>query len=294
LRAARRAASRAAAAANHATIVDPQVLVMPRQVGQSARMSESAGAEISERVVAAVPEFSLEAREHVASNGVVLPHVLFGDFTRFVVAAFDRHDEQLVSRCLQLMETMLDQGDATIRNLVQVSFVENVGPHLPAMAAFISAWPPLHRAEAERQRTGGPRADTRRSARSVVRDFAEHHLEGDERILAVLPNAIGPLPPWTPVIPIVGVLAMFTRWFRVYAVVTTNQRLLLIRRRKIRPGRPQRVDLAVPCDQARAVSWRSSRRYGTLVIDADGRSIRLHVVATFVADVPAVVETLRR
>jgi len=94
----------------------------------------------------------LEAADLVAKNfhddGVLL-HVLMGDVTRFVEAAYAAGDLPLVSRCLNFLDVSLRHGDADVQNAVSVSFVENVGPWDAAKAAFIATWPDALRQDAE-------------------------------------------------------------------------------------------------------------------------------------------------
>jgi hypothetical protein len=100
----------------------------------------------------AVPEFESAIDEHIADNGEVLQHPLFGDLTRFVVAAHERGDDELVRRCLAFLELALLSDDDRLNNLVAVSFIENVGPYEKAMRRFIKSWPNGLREEAQRQR----------------------------------------------------------------------------------------------------------------------------------------------
>jgi hypothetical protein len=58
----------------------------------------------------------------------------------------------LVRRVLAFLEDELANGDETVKNLVAVSFVDNVVPFEPSAAAFIATWPPGLKAEADRQR----------------------------------------------------------------------------------------------------------------------------------------------
>lgn len=107
----------------------------------------------------AVPEFESHCRAHREEyQGQVFPHILFGDFTRFVLAAWDRGDRALVDRSLRFLETVLDVGDDHARGLVAVSFVENVaasaGESKDRHRGFVAAWPAGLRAEAERQASG--------------------------------------------------------------------------------------------------------------------------------------------
>ena len=45
---------------------------------------------VAQRLVEVVPEFSGAVEEHRSDNDEILPHVLYGDLTRFVVAAAER------------------------------------------------------------------------------------------------------------------------------------------------------------------------------------------------------------
>ncbi len=109
-------------------------------------------AQVIERLRGAVPEFGIVIDDHLAFYDEPLPHVLYGDLTRFVVAAHDRGESELVERCLSFLDAELREGDAETRNLVEASFVENIGPGDGAMGSFIGTWPAALQAEAERQR----------------------------------------------------------------------------------------------------------------------------------------------
>jgi hypothetical protein len=100
-----------------------------------------------------VPEFGPSIDDAITSDeGEVLPHVIFGDLTRFVLSARARGDDELVARSLSFLEEAIRDGDGMVVNLVQVSFVENVGPFVGEAAAFVAEWPSALRHEAERQR----------------------------------------------------------------------------------------------------------------------------------------------
>lgn len=96
---------------------------------------------IPESLVEAIPEFRPVVEEHITYYDEVLQHVLFGDFTRFVLEQEHNKDEELVRRCLAFLDQAVRSGDELTENLVAVSFVENVGPWEPAMKDFISHWP---------------------------------------------------------------------------------------------------------------------------------------------------------
>jgi hypothetical protein len=104
-----------------------------------------------------IPEFDPSIEEHISDNfGEVLPHPLFGDLTRFIEEAWSEGNTEVVSRCLSWLEHALTTGDARVKNLVAVSFVENVGPWDPEKARFIKKWPPALREEAKRQKDWKP------------------------------------------------------------------------------------------------------------------------------------------
>ena len=79
-----------------------------------------------DRLVERVPELQEACDEHLRDNAELLPHVLFGDVFRFVVAAEASGAEELVDRTLSALEALLHEDADDIRNLVAVSFVENV------------------------------------------------------------------------------------------------------------------------------------------------------------------------
>ena len=112
--------------------------------------------EITTALRVALPEFAAEIDEHVVDNDEMLPHVLFGDLTRFVLDASQRRDDDLVQRALAFLDAALREGDDAVQNLVGVSFVENVGPWDPNQADFIESWPDALRMEADRQRDWRP------------------------------------------------------------------------------------------------------------------------------------------
>ncbi len=137
-----------------------------------------------------------------------------------------------------------------------------------------------------RAAVAGGRGDAKRQAsEDLIVAFVTPLLDSDEGIVAVVAAACGPLPPFTPLIPLFGVIAMFTRWLGVFALVATNQRLLLVRRAKVWPGLPQNIDLAEPWESVAVSSGRDGSRYGKLRIEIGGEARRLCVphplIATF-------------
>jgi hypothetical protein len=75
-----------------------------------------------------VPELERLFKEHLDDNeGTVLPHVFMGDVTRFAIAATkDVHMESVLQRILAQMNTGVAEGNEDVRELVTVSFLENL------------------------------------------------------------------------------------------------------------------------------------------------------------------------
>jgi hypothetical protein len=59
--------------------------------------------------------------EHLADNGELLPHVFFGDLTRYVLAGGE--DKVVV---VQHLEDAMYSGVPSVQELIAVSFVENI------------------------------------------------------------------------------------------------------------------------------------------------------------------------
>ncbi|NNC39172.1 MAG: hypothetical protein HKN95_00650 [Acidimicrobiia bacterium] len=120
-------------------------------------MSELTYETVHEALLVAVPEFRAELEQHHSDyEGEVLPHLLFGDLTRFVLAARDRGDHALVDRCLVFLEEVARSPRQRLSNLAAVSFVENVAPWQPEMRSFIKTWPKELKRVAARQGWGRP------------------------------------------------------------------------------------------------------------------------------------------
>lgn len=74
-----------------------------------------------------VPELKKAYDEHMADPDGLLPHVLFGDVTRFAIAQADQpRSRDLLLRLLEHMESGLAEGSDEVQELVAVSFVENL------------------------------------------------------------------------------------------------------------------------------------------------------------------------
>lgn len=93
-------------------------------------MSEST-IDLVDSLVAKFPTLEPVLREHLADNfGEVLPHLFFGDLTRYVVSEFVRTGGPgRVQPMLDELELAFSAGDDEVAELIAVSFLENLpGP----------------------------------------------------------------------------------------------------------------------------------------------------------------------
>jgi hypothetical protein len=87
---------------------------------------------VGERLVESVPEFKERFEKYRANQGGEnLPHVLFADFTRFVIDHFNKMDTSVESKSIFLtsirfIEIVLNANDEQLLNLVSASFLENL------------------------------------------------------------------------------------------------------------------------------------------------------------------------
>ena len=79
-----------------------------------------------------VPEFSEKVKEHLKYyDGTILQHVLFGDFTRFIIDQFEKSKnnpeaKDVFVRSVNFIEELLRANDDYLTNLVAASFLENL------------------------------------------------------------------------------------------------------------------------------------------------------------------------
>lgn len=81
----------------------------------------------------AVPEFRPVLDEHIAEQGTVLPHVLFGGLTRWTIDLFRRWQQteeqqafETFVRVVHFLEQCIQSEDEQLKELVIVSFLENL------------------------------------------------------------------------------------------------------------------------------------------------------------------------
>jgi hypothetical protein len=98
-----------------------------------------------------VPELVPVIDEHISTHDQVLPHVLLGDVTWFVVEAHADGTTGVEDRCLRVLDRALREGDEEVVNVVEASFIENVGPWDKSVRRWIDSWPVTLREAALRQ-----------------------------------------------------------------------------------------------------------------------------------------------
>ncbi|HMS22821.1 MAG TPA: hypothetical protein PKA38_03605 [Candidatus Levybacteria bacterium] len=86
---------------------------------------------IGATLIEEIPEFTPIYKDHLSDYDEILPQVLFGDFTRFIIETFnksknDEERDELLSRCLNFIESLFESRDPKLEELAQVSFLENL------------------------------------------------------------------------------------------------------------------------------------------------------------------------
>ncbi len=86
---------------------------------------------VGQLLVERIPEFRLLYEEHIKDNDVVLPHVLFGDFTRFVIDVFRKsknnvEQKSVFERSIHFIKDLLESNNSKLEELAQVSLIENL------------------------------------------------------------------------------------------------------------------------------------------------------------------------
>ncbi len=92
--------------------------------------------------------------EHVGYYEELIPHVFFGELTPWLVSTFldDPRPSDVRSALLSRLDAALAGGSDEVRNLVYVSFVENLPYAGEDGAAVVAELPPTLRAALEEQR----------------------------------------------------------------------------------------------------------------------------------------------
>jgi len=74
----------------------------------------------------AVPATQPILEDHVASNDEVLPHVLMADLRRFLVDRITTNDQTTLAEFLREIERLASSDNPSVRNVVDVSFIEDL------------------------------------------------------------------------------------------------------------------------------------------------------------------------
>jgi hypothetical protein len=85
----------------------------------------SSSVALVERLVARVPALRPVRDEHVADNGMLLPHVCFGDVTRWVVADFEGGGEGW-REVLAFLEDAYPSEGYDAQAVIEQSLIENL------------------------------------------------------------------------------------------------------------------------------------------------------------------------
>jgi hypothetical protein len=109
------------------------------------------------QLVAAVPSLAPLLAEHLNDYDELLPHVFFGDLTRFVCMTAVRDDPD-ADAIVAALESAMGSGSETVQELIGVSFLEDLrrghpramydavrrrlGPNLRAELDLQEAWCP--------------------------------------------------------------------------------------------------------------------------------------------------------
>jgi hypothetical protein len=109
-----------------------------------------------EWLVGSFPELAPVLEEHRHEYGEVLPHVFFGDFTRWFVAGYQAGDVARLRQVAEWLDEQYQTADDVVRDLIAVSFLENLpwppepnadvadllGPLLTERLRYMQTWRP--------------------------------------------------------------------------------------------------------------------------------------------------------
>lgn len=111
---------------------------------------------VLDRLLAQVPELRPLYDAHLQDNDEALPHVFFGDVTRYVVQlvrAIDRtHDvgpPGPLGRVLSFLEEAMMSPDTRVQELVSTSFLEGLDPTDDTYTTLMALFGPSLRREIE-------------------------------------------------------------------------------------------------------------------------------------------------
>jgi len=104
-----------------------------------------------EELLRRVPDLKPIYDEHLFDNDALLPHVFMGDVTRFSVAgAGNPRMEASITNLLEHLEDGLRIGNDAVKELICVSFVENLIGESTALKALKLSMGPMLKTEVEK------------------------------------------------------------------------------------------------------------------------------------------------
>src|SRR5687767_6505879 len=97
----------------------------------------SANASYIEELLRRAPQLKPSYDQHVRDNDTLLPHVFMGDVARFVIAEVENPQSRAsVRSLLDCFESGLTTGSDEIKELIVISFVENLIGETSALKAL--------------------------------------------------------------------------------------------------------------------------------------------------------------
>lgn len=121
-------------------------------------MVTQAQRDLVQQLAATFPAIAELLDDHVADCGDMLPHVVFGDITRYFVELVRSplpDDDLKAVALLAELATAFERSDESVRELITVSFLENLLGEEPA-ARIRSLLSGALAASFDRVRAGGP------------------------------------------------------------------------------------------------------------------------------------------
>jgi hypothetical protein len=109
----------------------------PGVVPLEATSDMNTNASLIEGMLRRVPQLKALYDEHMTDHDALLPHVFMGDVTRFAIAEAERPGSQAsVTALLEHLEDGLKFGRDEVKELIVVSFVENLTGETAAVKAL--------------------------------------------------------------------------------------------------------------------------------------------------------------
>lgn len=86
----------------------------------------SAHTSFIDQLLQSLPQLKPAHDEHLFDNNTLLPHVFMGDVTRFAIAEAAKANTEILQRLLDHLEKGLENSPKEVKELIAVSFVENL------------------------------------------------------------------------------------------------------------------------------------------------------------------------